>query len=113
MFQIFDGKLKIDDNGKMWSQCGCGNDFAKKVIEIGNWNMNINLEHSFSHGLTLSKIIAVYGVVVNDLETIKYPIMGHDGGTIPLQIDYVDSTKIYLKLKMVLFLILLILVVLL
>lgn len=51
---------------------GTGTFIKRKVISIGTWNMNSVLTKSVAHGLTLSKIVRVSAVIMNDAQTTLY-----------------------------------------
>ena len=47
----------------------------RKVIEIGDWNMDTDATKSVAHGLTLSKIVGVSAIIRNDAGSIHYPLL--------------------------------------
>lgn len=69
----------------------------RKIIEIGDWNMDTTLDRQIAHGLTLANIINVSGIIRNDDDTVHYPIpyVGVAvGATNNLAIGSVSATNI-------------------
>jgi hypothetical protein len=94
-----DRKLLVKENGEFWFECGTGCKFSFKSIQIGDWDMDTDATKSVAHGQTLSKILNVSCLVVNDAGDKKYQAIGHDGGTIPLEIQEIDATNVVLARK--------------
>ena len=95
---FYNTKFKVNVDGCMDFQCGCGNWFASKVIQIGDWDMVAKDTIRVIHNLTFDNIIGVsFCSVRNDDNTIKYMAMGHDGATTDVQINQITTTYIVLK----------------
>lgn len=63
-----------------------------KVVEIGNWDMNVTASVTIAHGLTYADIISVRVMVQNDAGTAKY--MGYDDTNGNLNITSTDATNV-------------------
>ena len=97
--------VKIFGTGEVF-----GNGFATKVVEIGDWDMNVSVAGSavkdVTHGLTLSKIIGVRVIIRRDddaervhfgkyITGVKSGIGSFNATTLTLAViagDYFDST---------------------
>lgn len=68
-----------------------------KVIDIGDWDMDIFTSKTFAHGLTLSKIRSVTAMVRTDADADYYDInYGHTTGTSGQGGVTVDATNVQL-----------------
>lgn len=69
----------------------------RKVVEIGDWDMDANQTTTVAHGLTFSKIRNVEGVIRNDADTIFYS-SGYIGasGNVQWTTTTIDATNVTL-----------------
>lgn len=72
MFRLFNDKLLIDDNGRLWIEYGQNVKFTINILNIGPWNMNSTASISLLHNLQFDKIMSVMGIVQNDAQTQKF-----------------------------------------
>ena len=70
-----------------------------KMMSIGDWNMDTTASKSVAHGLSIGDIRFVSCLIRNDAGTTLYTAHGHDGGTTPFEIDYIDATNVVLARK--------------
>jgi len=74
-----------------------------KVIEIGDWNMDSDSSMDVAHGLSLSKIRSVHGVIRNDGDSLYTPIPYMDislgGSDTDLTINSITASVITLLRK--------------
>jgi hypothetical protein len=68
----------------------------QKVIEIGDWNMDSTAYVEVAHGLTLSKIIGVRGMIRDDTDALKLRIgsLSPSSGFPESSISDIDATNI-------------------
>lgn len=66
-----DGVDGIKDQGS------AGAVIHKRIIEIGDWNMDTTLSVNIAHGLTMSKIRNVHALIRNDADTIYTMFPGY------------------------------------
>ena len=59
--------------------------FRRKVISIGDWDMDTTASVNIAHGLTLAKIIGVTAIVFDDAGAAAYPLTA--GYTVPPATD--------------------------
>lgn len=90
-------KMKVDANGCLEYQCGCGNFFSQKVVQIGTCDMTSKDTIRVPHNLTGNNIVSICAIVRNDDSTLFYQAMGHDGATTDFQVNYWSSTYVALK----------------
>lgn len=67
--------------------------FKQKLITMGDWDMSTDFYKDFAHGLTLSKIVSVTGVVIKDDGT-KFTIDSKEGTTSGVYFNYINGTNI-------------------
>ncbi len=65
--------------------------FKRKIVEIGDWNMDSTASVSVAHGLTLSKIRKISVTVVRDDSAVHVPLDYNNSGNF-----YADATDIAL-----------------
>jgi hypothetical protein len=78
---------------------GTGNDtLLKKVVNIGDWNMDSTDSVSVAHGLTLSKIRTLQVLLRNDADTLYAPISTSQNTNAPsLEIKMsADATNVFI-----------------
>lgn len=71
-----DSKSTARDNLEVYSKTYVDNYYPlyTKVIEIGNWNMNVQSMNSVAHGLTYDKIRSVAVTIRNDADDHRYSL---------------------------------------
>jgi len=81
---------------------GAGNaTLLKKVVNIGDWDMDANPEVNIAHGLTFSKIRSVSGLIRNDADNKYYQIPSPKytdgtGDEMGVWVASVDATNVIL-----------------
>lgn len=67
-----------------------------KVIQIGDWNMDTTASVSINHGLTLSQIRSVSGVIIRDDSTFSFPIGSVNGsaGLVNVGFGSISATQV-------------------
>jgi hypothetical protein len=74
---------------------GTGNDtLLKKIVNIGDWNMDATVSVSIDHGLTSAKIVSAAASVRNDAGDTYYSIPVMDGNTLSLGFGTIPSSYI-------------------
>lgn len=67
-----------------------------KVVNIGNWNMDLTGAVNVAHGLTLADIRAVQASIINDAGLVHYPLNYANGiATVGGSISW-DGTNVIL-----------------
>jgi hypothetical protein len=77
---------------------GSGNaTLLKKIIEIGDWNMDSTSFVNVPHGVTTAKIRSVNVIIRNDDDTMRYPLHYTSGGLTPVSMGqfYVSGANVY------------------
>lgn len=75
-----------------------------KVLTIGDWDMDETLSVSVAHGVDVTKIVGVLGVIIpDDSPNTRYPFggFGLSGGTASLDVfvDHCDATNVVINRK--------------
>lgn len=73
--------------------------WKKKIIEIGDWDMDANQQKAVAHGLTLSKIRTVSTMIRDDAGTNQLPLNGGAGvgnENNAGNVDSIDATNVNL-----------------
>ncbi len=70
--------------------------FKRKIVNIGDWDMDANATASVAHGLTVSKIRQVSAIIIDDAATNYYQITPRGTFATDVWISYYDATNIYL-----------------
>ena len=52
----------------------------RKIIEIGNWDMDATASVTVNHNLTVTTILAIKAIIRNDADTARYPIDSYSSG---------------------------------
>ena len=103
----FDQRLKTTDDVTFNSVIatggvdagGSGIVLKTKVIEIGDWDMDSDSSKSILHGLDLTKIRSVNGIIRNDADTLYFtvstePSFASDITNVPVLLQVTNSTEI-------------------
>lgn len=108
-----DGRLHVDAttkqlkvyDGSAWGSVQVAG-VHLKILDIGDWNMMITSPLLVAHGLDVTKIVFVSGMVRNDDDTIHYPITPFSWGAatslispFEVVIDYISSTNVHLMVR--------------
>lgn len=94
------------DSGGINSNTDGTNEFLKtKIIEIGDWDMDLDQSVSVAHGLTLSKIRNVSVLIRNDTGLASYSLhrIEASGGAIDGGINQIETTNVVLFREAALF----------
>ena len=69
------------------------------VVEIGDWDMDNNAAKDVAHGLDMTKIRSITGMIRNDPATSNLPIgiISSDGLAMHVYVDSINSTNITLE----------------
>ena len=75
------------------------NHIKTKIINIGDWNMDLNATVTVLHGLTQTNIRQLGGIIRNDDNTQYHSITPAYGsaGAVAVNVQYADATTIYLE----------------
>ena len=69
----------------------------RKIVNIGDWNMDATASITVAHGLTLSKIRTVKGIIQNDAGTLMLPCcLQYPSTNYIVAIYQIDATSVYL-----------------
>lgn len=66
----------------------------QKIVEIGDWNMELTSQVNIAHGLTFSKIIGARAVIRNDANTVKYVVREYLNTAEDVYIQQIGSTNV-------------------
>ena len=71
----------------------------QKVIQIGDWDMDTTATKNVAHGLTLSKIVGVRALIINDAGTDCYVVAANynpGANDLDSDINLIDATNVQL-----------------
>lgn len=74
---------------------GTGAYVKRKIVNLGDWNMDSTAILAVPHGLTLANIRNVRVLIINDAATSVYDLCSpFSGGQVGGYIDYIDATNV-------------------
>jgi hypothetical protein len=73
--------------------------FKRKIINIGDWDMDATATVTSAHGVTASKIRGVSAIIVDDAATNYYPVTPRGTIATDVYISYYNATDVVLERK--------------
>ena len=91
LIELTSGADTLPDTGRV--------ELKKKIVEIGNWNMDTTPGVSVTHGISdFAKIRSVTGIIIRDDNLFRFPLDFADGNIVhQIAIGTIDPTTISLS----------------